>query len=183
MPRSHLRAEGTLATNHILYNVIGFAFSLCLADVAAAASLLHFQTTLEDGIGSPCSQHSDGRESIDTSDSDDVDKDYDFTMMESEEELEINHKITKLENSLSDSGYVDASSQLLTKHVTMEEVNALLHLANSPALIANCNSNNSNTPNMSPSSLEQFPPKFTSTPAKDSIQVLPIHPLSESLSP
>lgn len=162
-------------------------FSLCLADVAAAASLLHFQSTLEEGAGSPCSQRSDGRESIDTSDSDDVndvDKDYDFTVMESEEELEINHKICKLENSLSDSGYVDTPPQLLAKHVTMEElgVNALLHLANSPALIANCNSNNSNTPNISPP-LEQFPPKFTSTPAKDSIQVLPIHPLSESLSP
>ena len=155
--------------------------------MAAAASLLHFQTTLEDGAGSPYSQHSDGRESIDTSDSDDIsdiDKDYDFTVMESEEEFEMNHKTSKLENSLSDSGYVDTPSQLLAKHVTMEElgVNALLHLANSPALVANFNSNNSNTPNISPS-LEQFPPKFTSTPAKDSIQVLPIHPLSESLSP
>lgn len=151
---------------------------LCLADVAAAASLLHFQSTL-DGAGSPCSNHSDGRESIESSDIDDViDKDYDFTVMESEEELEV--KVNKLENSLSDSGYVD-TPQLLAKHVTMEElgVNALLHLANSPALVANCNSNNSNTPSISPS-LEQFPPKFTSTPAKDSIQVLPINPVHRS---
>jgi len=107
--------------------------------------------------------------------------------MESEEELEINHKVTKLEDSLSDSGYVDTSPQLLelAKHITMEElgVNALLHLANSPALAANCNSNNSNTPHSISPSLEQFPPKFTSTPAKDSIQVLPIHPLNESPSP
>ena len=153
-----------------------FCDSLCLADVAAAASLLHFQSTLEEGAGSPCS-HSDGIDSIDSSDSDvnDIDKDYDFTVMESEEELEINHKITKLEKSLSDSGYVDTPPQLLAKHLSMEElgVNALLHLANSPALVANCNSNNSNTPSISPY-LEQFPPKFTSTPAKDSIQVLPI---------
>ena len=145
--------------------------------------MLHFQSTLE-GAGSPCSHHSDGRESIESSDIDDVindvDKDYDFTVMESEEELEV--KVTKLENSLSDSGYVDTPPQLLAKHVTMEElgVNALLHLANSPALLANCNSNNSNTPSISPSYLEQFPPKFTSTPAKHSIQVLPINPLHES---
>ena len=99
--------------------------------------------------------------------------------MESEEELEV--KVNKFENSLSDSGYVD-TPQLLAKHVTMEElgVNALLHLANSPALVANCNSNNSNTPSISPSSLEQFPPRFTSTPAKDSIQVLPINPVHKS---
>ena len=158
-----------------------FCCSLCLADVAAAASLLHFQSTLEEGAGSPCS-HSDGRDSIDSSDSDiDIDKDYDFTVMESEDELEMNHKITKLENSLSDSGYVDTPPQLLAKHLSMEElgVNALLHLANSPALVANCNSNNSNTPSISPY-LEQFPPKFTSTPAKDSIQVLPINPVRES---
>ena len=145
--------------------------------------MLRYQTTLEDIAGSPCS---DGRESIESSDVDDIindiDKDYDFTVMESEEELEINHKVTKLENSLSDSGYVDTPPQLLAKHVTLEElgVNALLHFANSPALIANCNSNNSNTPSISPSYLEQFPPKFTSTPAKDSIQVLPINPVHES---
>lgn len=172
-------------TNQITSWFKWFCFSLCLADVAAAASLLHFQTTLEDGVISPCSEHSDGRESIETSDSDDVndiDKDYDFAMMESEEELEVNDKTSKLDGSLSDSGYVDASPQLLelAKHVTMEElgVNALLHLANSPALAANCNSNNSNTPSISPC-LEQLPPRFTSTPAKDSIQVLPIHPSNE----
>ena len=140
--------------------------------------MLRFQSSLEEE-GSPCSGSS--------SDSDDIDKDYDFTMMASEEELEINQKITKLENSLSDSGYVDTPPQLLelAKHITMEElgVNALLHLANSPALVANCNSNNCNTPNISPSSLEHFPPKFTSTPAKHSIQVLPIHPLNASASP
>lgn len=162
---------------------------LCLADVAAAASLLHFQNTLDETAGSPYSQHSDGRDSIESSDEElnEVDKDYDFSM-DSEDELELNDKAgSKLDNSLSDSGYVDASPQLLelAKHVTMEElgVNALLHLANSPALAANCNSNNSNTPSISPSALEQFPPRFTSTPAKDSIQVLPLHPCVTSQLP
>jgi len=160
-----------------------------LADVAAAASLLHFQNTLDETAGSPYSQHSDGRDSIESSDEElnEVDKDYDFSM-ESEDELELNDKAgSKLDNSLSDSGYVDASPQLLelAKHVTMEElgVNALLHLANSPALVANCNGNNSNTPSISPSALEQFPPRFTSTPAKDSIQVLPLHPCVTSQLP